>query len=150
MKSYATKNYNCPFCRLNTSSEKNFVVFKDKDIRALISSMQWAPNIGIVLVMPNKHFENVYHVPDQLLAKVNIFAKKVAVAMKKIYPADGISMRQHNEPAGNQSVWHYHLQVVPRYKDDHFYINYEKGRKRISLKDRKKYSLLMKNALQKG
>ena len=45
----------------------------------------------------------------------------MALTMKVVYSCDGISTRQHNEPAGNQDVWHYHLHVTPRYKDDVFY-----------------------------
>jgi histidine triad (HIT) family protein len=43
--------------------------------------------------------------------------------MKAAYHCDGISTRQHNEPAGNQDVWHYHLHVFPRYTDDQLYLN---------------------------
>jgi histidine triad (HIT) family protein len=42
--------------------------------------------------------------------------------MKTAYSCDGISTRQHNEPAGSQDVWHYHLHVIPRYKDDQYYM----------------------------
>jgi len=45
----------------------------------------------------------------------------LAMAMKTAYPCDGISTRQHNEPSGGQDVWHYHLHVTPRYKDDNYY-----------------------------
>jgi histidine triad (HIT) family protein len=41
--------------------------------------------------------------------------------MKQVYDCDGVSTRQHNEPAGNQDVWHYHLHVTPRYHGDRFY-----------------------------
>jgi histidine triad (HIT) family protein len=41
--------------------------------------------------------------------------------MKIIYQCDGVSTRQHNEPAGNQDVWHYHVHVTARFSDDNFY-----------------------------
>ena len=44
-----------------------------------------------------------------------------------VYKGDGVSTRQHNEPAGNQDVWHYHLHVFPRYQDDAFYEMFYKG-----------------------
>jgi len=46
---------------------------------------------------------------------------EVAIALKKVYQCDGVSSRQHNEPSGDQDVWHYHLHVFPRYKDDNLY-----------------------------
>ena len=48
-------------------------------------------------------------------------AKRLAIAMKTVYACDGISTRQHNEPAGSQDVWHYHLHVTPRYENDNYY-----------------------------
>jgi histidine triad (HIT) family protein len=45
----------------------------------------------------------------------------LALTMKTVYGCDGVSTRQHNEPAGSQDVWHYHLHVIPRYKDDNYY-----------------------------
>jgi histidine triad (HIT) family protein len=41
--------------------------------------------------------------------------------MKRAWGPEGISTRQHNEPAGNQHVWHYHLHVFPRWNDDMLY-----------------------------
>ena len=51
-------------------------------------------------------------------------SKKIAIALKVVYECDAVSTRQHNEPDGNQDVWHFHLHIVPRYKDDNLYINH--------------------------
>ena len=77
---------------------------------------------GHVLVVPNGHYENVYAIPDQVLAAVQVVGKRVALALKAAYGCDGTSFRQHNEPAGNQEVWHYHLHVFPRYVGDDLYV----------------------------
>jgi histidine triad (HIT) family protein len=47
--------------------------------------------------------------------------QRVAVAMRAAYGCDGISTRQHNEPSGNQDVWHLHVHVFPRWADDRLY-----------------------------
>lgn len=59
--------------------------------------------------------------PDDLLGKVAPLSKQIALAMKRAYECDGTSVRQHNEPAGGQDVWHYHLHVFPRYTGDALY-----------------------------
>ncbi|MCL6603676.1 MAG: HIT domain-containing protein [Paenibacillus sp.] len=46
---------------------------------------------------------------------------EVAKALKAQYKCDGVSTRQHNEPHGNQDVWHYHLHIFPRYEGDNLY-----------------------------
>lgn len=59
--------------------------------------------------------------PSELSHKIHDLEKEIAIALKETYECDGVSSRQHNEPCGSQDVWHYHLQVFPRYKDDNFY-----------------------------
>lgn len=72
--------------------------------------------------MPNDHFENMYELPAEMAAEIHRVAQLAALAMKNTYHCDGISTRQHNEPAGNQDVWHYHLHVYPRYTGDNLYM----------------------------
>jgi histidine triad (HIT) family protein len=133
---HAPKNYQCPFCSIARLEEneytwfkKSHLVFRDRFLTAWISSAKWPPCNGIVIIIPNRHFENIFDTPDPLLGKISILAKKIALAMKKAYKCDGVSTRQHNEPAGNQEVWHYHFQVIPRYRNDNLYANYPKKQK---------------------
>jgi histidine triad (HIT) family protein len=56
-----------------------------------------------------------------MLLAVHETARQIAIAFKCVYDCDGTSTRQHNEPAGNQDVWHYHLHVFPRYAGDDLY-----------------------------
>ena len=88
------------------------------DVTAMISFQQWPNNAGHVLVVPNEHFENLYVLPDHLGARIHELSRKLALAMKNAYDCDGVSTRQHNEPAGDQEVWHYHQHVFPRYRGD--------------------------------
>jgi len=97
------------------------VIYRDAYITAFISAGWWENNKGHVLIIPNQHFENLYDLPSDYSAKIHDFEKQVAIALKQVYNCDGVSSRQHNEPAGNQDVWHYHLHVFPRYKDDNLY-----------------------------
>lgn len=151
MYNHEPKNYECPFCSLQDKGNLNSgrAIYKDKYITAFISNAQWPKVSGIVIIVPNKHYENIYSIPDNLLAKIHVLAKKIALAMKKSYKTDGISVRQHNEPAGNQEVWHYHFQIMPRFKNDRLYINHEKKTK-VHDKDLAKYTKIMRKALKYG
>ena len=60
--------------------------------------------------------------PDELGAQLFRASRRVALALKEAYGSDGVSTRQHNEPAGNQDVWHFHLHLFPRYLDDGLYL----------------------------
>ena len=97
------------------------MIYHDQRVTAFVTSHQWPNNHGNVVVVPNEHFENIYDLPPDYAADIQRVIQKMALALKAAYSCEGISTRQHNEPAGNQDVWHYHVHVTPRYKDDHFY-----------------------------
>jgi len=125
----APHNYICPFCLLingikneHVLSVQSDIFCKNDDIIAFISSHQWPNNSGHALIVPKWHFKNIYELSVEFGCKVFTIAQQTALAMKRVYGCDGISTRQHNEPTGNQDVWHYHLHVFPRYKDDKLYL----------------------------
>jgi histidine triad (HIT) family protein len=127
--SHQPDGYRCPFCRVAAGEDlpdgytkQADVVYHDGTATAFVSSAWWPANLGHVLVVPNDHYENVYEIPDAVLAAVQVVGKRIALALKAVYGCDGTSFRQHNEPGGNQEVWHYHLHVFPRYRDDDLYV----------------------------
>lgn len=128
MYNHAPENYLCPFCLLiqggrseHAYSIESDIVYQDQTITALVSSHQWNNNPGNVIIIPNKHFENIYDLPISYAQDIHKLARNLALVMKLAYSCDGISTRQHNEPAGSQDVWHYHVHVTPRYKNDNYY-----------------------------
>jgi histidine triad (HIT) family protein len=128
MYTHQPDQYVCPFCLLiqgieneHVLSAQSDVVYQDGRVTAFIGSHQWPNNHGNVLIAPNEHFENIYDLPVDYAADIHRVARMVAIALKVAYGCDGVSTRQHNEPAGNQDVWHYHLHVTPRYRGDGFY-----------------------------
>ena len=128
MYNHEPENYHCPFCLLvkgikneHVYSVQSDIIYHNEAVTALISSHQWPNNHGNVIVVPNEHYENIYDLPVQFALEIHKTTRMVALAMKEEYVCDGVSTRQHNEPAGNQDVWHYHVHVTPRYNCDDFY-----------------------------
>jgi histidine triad (HIT) family protein len=128
MYNHAPENYTCPLCLAvegiendKTLVKQADIFFKDESVTAFISSFLVRKNPGHVIVIPNKHYENLYDLPDEFIASIHSFSKRAAIALKKAYGCDGVSLSQHNEPAGDQHAWHYHLHIVPRYPGDEFY-----------------------------
>lgn len=97
------------------------VLHVDDDVFVKMNPRWWPNNPGSVLVIPVEHFENVYDLPARLGTPIQRAVRDAALAMKAAYGCDGVSTRQHNEPAGNQDVWHYHVHVFPRWAGDGFY-----------------------------
>jgi histidine triad (HIT) family protein len=128
MHNHAPDNYQCPFCLLTQGIQNEFVESIYTDIicqndaaTAFIGSRQWPNNPGNVIITPNRHHENIYDLPLHLAAEIHDVARAIALTMKRVYQCDGVSTRQHNEPAGNQDVWHYHVHVTPRFHGDQLY-----------------------------
>ena len=134
MHNHAPSDYICPFCLVVQGIENEHVrtlqddvIYKDDFITAFIAAGCWPNNKGHILIIPNTHYENIYDLPDDLSAKIHAFSRKAALALKEVYQCGGVSTRQHNEPCGNQEVWHYHLHVFPRYQNDDLYLSYREG-----------------------
>ncbi len=118
--------YACPFCGLIRGEESEHnrlddVVWRDGHTTAFVSPKWWPGNAGHVIVVPNRHVENLYAIDDELLGAVYATARRIAIAMKTAYGCEGTSTRQHNEPGGNQDVWHLHVHVFPRADGDGLY-----------------------------
>lgn len=131
--SHEPDGYSCPFCLLiegknDEYSSQDDIVYQNEHTTAKISPKWWINNLGNVIVVPNQHYENIYDIPDEVLGEVYKTVKKLAIAIRNTYGCDGTSTRQHNEPAGNQSLWHFHVHVFARYSGDNLYQNHDTNR----------------------
>lgn len=126
MFNHEPPGYSCPICLVLSGGEDTFtnqqdIVQRTDLAMAFVTSRWWPNNPGHVLVVPNKHHENLYDLPAPDGHAVHDLVRKVAIAVRSTYGCDGISTRQHNEPSGYQDVWHYHVHVFPRYEGDNLY-----------------------------
>lgn len=127
MKSNAPKNYICPICLGNQGIEnedtllkQSDLVFRDDLVSVWINSFWIKGNEGHVIIVPNEHFENIYDLPEKIGHRIFDISKLMSKGIKEVYGCDGITIRQNNEPAGDQHAFHYHLHVFPRYENDNF------------------------------
>jgi histidine triad (HIT) family protein len=147
--SHAPNDYDCPFCKIagggrSRNTTQDDVVFRDESVTAFLASKNWPNNRGHVLVVPNHHYENIFDLPPELGTPIQAAVQRIAFAMKSAYGCEGISTRQHNEPDGNQDVWHYHVHVYPRYRRDMLYLT--RGRS-TTLEERQPYAEKLRVAL---
>jgi len=96
------------------------MIYHDELVSAFINSFWIGVNRGHVIVVTNEHFENLYMLPGYVGERIFTVSQKIAMAMKDAYNCSGISIRQNNEPAGDQHAFHYHMHVFPRYENDNF------------------------------
>jgi histidine triad (HIT) family protein len=146
---HAPPDYECPFCAVVRGEDtpwtkQSDVVYRDATVTAWVNSKWWENNPGGVVVVPNRHVENIYELDRDLGASTHDMARRIALAMKHAFACDGVSTRQHNEPAGDQEVWHYHLHVFPRFAADDLY----GSRARLTTaEEREPYAAALRSAL---
>ena len=141
---------NCIFCKIvknnftNMKTNKDDIIFRNEWITIFLASDGWENNLGHLLIIPNKHFENIYEISDDYLQKIAVYSKKCACLLKKVYKCDGITIRQNNEHYGGQDVFHYHMHIFPRYRNDNFNST---NRKNISPNVRESFAKRLKSFL---
>lgn len=128
MYSHATSDYICPICVGLDGVESDDtlilqpdIVYRDEYVAVIINSFSLGGVVGNALVVPVKHFENLYDLPADYGHHVFEMVQRVALAMKQAYGCDGITTMQCNEPAGGQHAFHYHHHVMQRNDDDNFF-----------------------------
>lgn len=128
MYNHEPSDYDCPLCHIAKNepvkgeSQETTVIYRTDAVTVFIAGRWWRAAPAHVIVIPNQHIENIYDTPEEIGHAIFNESKKVAMALKEVYACDGTSTRQHNEPAGNQDAWHFHLHVFPRTEGDKLYI----------------------------
>lgn len=115
-------DHDCIFCKIVAGDIPCFKLFEDNHTLAFMDINPANP--GHVLAVPKEHWEDVYAVPDSLIAATVQTAKRIAEATNKALHPHGINLVQANGPGAAQSVFHFHIHVLPRGKDDELKLNW--------------------------
>jgi histidine triad (HIT) family protein len=106
----------CIFCRIVARQIPATVVCEDEHTLAFMDLGQVNP--GHVLVAVKKHAENLYALDDAQAGAVLRAAARVGRAIRDAFAPQGLSVYQANGKAAGQTVFHYHLHLVPRHEGD--------------------------------
>ena len=102
----------CVFCEIVAGRTPASLVWSDAEVLAFLSLQQHRP--GHSLVIPKRHFPTIYELDEALAGPLFAVAARLARAIKQEFRPDGILIRQNNERASGQVVFHVHLHVIPR------------------------------------
>jgi histidine triad (HIT) family protein len=106
----------CIFCKIVAGELPVRKVDEDEHTIAFMDINPWTR--GHALVIPRQHTRNLYEAPDDALAHTMAAAKRLALKMRDRLGADGVNLLNSCEPAAWQTVFHFHVHVIPRYEDD--------------------------------
>ena len=107
---------NCVFCNLANGIWDSATLYEDDDFRVILDL--GPASRGHALILPKAHYGNIYEIPEELAAKAIVLAKKMAGIMTEALGCDGFNIVQNNGEAAGQTVFHFHMHLIPRYKDD--------------------------------
>ena len=110
------KDENCIFCKLAGGEIPTATLYEDEDFRVILDANPAAK--GHALIIPKEHYANLYELDDELAGKVLVLAKKMITKLTDILGCDGYNIVQNNGEAAGQTVFHFHMHLIPRFKDD--------------------------------
>lgn len=120
------RDENCIFCKIAAGEIPSATLYEDRDFRVI---MDVSPaSKGHALILPKEHYANLYELDDELAAKVLVLAKKMITKLKDIVGCDGYNVLQNNGTAAGQTVFHFHMHLIPRYENDAVNIAWEPGK----------------------
>ena len=106
----------CIFCKIVKKEIDSAKVYEDENVFVFLDINPVSK--GHCLVIPKKHFENIFDINDNILQKVSLAGKNIAEKLKVRLRADGINFLQSNDEVAGQVIFHFHLHVIPRYEND--------------------------------
>ena len=107
---------NCIFCRIANGDIPSRTIYEDDHFRVILDNGPAAK--GHALVLPKDHYADLFEIPADAVAEAMKVAQKTAVILKEKLHADGLNLVQNNGEVAGQTVRHFHIHVIPRYKDD--------------------------------
>lgn len=107
---------NCIFCKIANGDIPSKTLYEDKQFRVILDL--GPATKGHALILPKNHYANLYELPEDVAGDVMKLAKKMATTMTDKLGADGFNLVQNNGEIAGQTVFHYHLHLIPRYIED--------------------------------
>ena len=116
----------CIFCKIANGDIPSKTLYEDEEFKVILDV--GPATRGHALILPKNHYANLYELPDETAVKVMLLAKKMAVLMTEKLGCDGFNLVQNNGEDAGQTVFHFHMHLIPRYPDDHAGIAWNPGK----------------------
>ena len=122
----------CTFCKIARKEAPASIVYEDENVIAFMSIQPI--NVGHTLVVPKKHYENIFEISEEEVAHLYRVVKKLAHAVQKAVDAEGIRIVQNNGEAAGQVIFHMHVHIIPMNRD-HSWMHHARPRSSDALND---------------
>jgi len=126
------------FVKLQTEKFPSATLYEDEDFRVILDL--GPASKGHALILPKAHAANIYELPDETAGKAMILAKHMATKLRDGLHCDGFNIVQNNGEIAGQTVFHFHMHLIPRYEGDQVGLTWKPG----ELTDEMKEEILAK------
>lgn len=120
------KKDDCIFCRIANGEIPSKTLYEDNEFRVILDL--GPATKGHSLILPKEHADNLYELPEETAAAAMRLAKRMAVILRDKLHCDGLNLVQNNGETAGQTVPHFHLHLIPRYRNDGQEINWTPSR----------------------
>ena len=110
------KNDNCIFCKIANGEIPSKTLYEDEKFRVILDLGPAAK--GHALILPKSHYADFYELPEDTAADAMILARKMAARTTDRLQCGGFNLMQNNGETAGQTVFHFHMHLIPRYRDD--------------------------------
>ncbi|SCY19578.1 histidine triad (HIT) family protein [Lachnospiraceae bacterium XBB2008] len=115
----------CIFCKIAAGEIPSQTIYEDDSYRVILDLGPAAK--GHALILPKEHYADIFELPEAKAGEVFKLARNMAVKMKAALKCDGFNIVQNNGEVAGQTVFHFHMHLIPRYTDDGQDINWKPG-----------------------
>ena len=119
------KDENCIFCKLANGDIPTATLYEDDDFRVILDA--GPASKGHALILPKEHYKNLYELDDEIAAKALVLAKKMITKLTDVLGCDGYNIVQNNGEVAGQTVFHFHINLIPRYEGDEVGLGWKMG-----------------------
>lgn len=116
---------NCIFCKLANGEIPSATIYEDEEFRVILDLNPATK--GHALILPKEHAADLFEMPEERVQKAFALAKRMAGKMRDVLRCDGFNLVQNNGPAAGQTVFHFHIHLIPRYENDGAGITWPQG-----------------------
>ena len=119
------KEDNCIFCKIINGEIPSHVLYEDEQFKVILDVNPATK--GHALILPKEHYANLYELPEETAADAMKLAQRMMRKMTEKLDCDGFNIVQNNGEAAGQTVFHFHMHLIPRYKNDGEILKYIAG-----------------------
>lgn len=109
------RDNDCIFCKIVAGEIPSRTIYEDESFKVILDASPASK--GHALILPKEHYANIFEIDEDVLAKAAKLAKRLAVHMAEVLECEGFNLLQNNGEIAGQTVFHFHMHLIPRYQN---------------------------------